>query len=153
MQEDLEASSIRMINRILLVDDEPYNIQAMLILLKLVFKRLNIPESYVEKIVDHASDGHQAVNQFLNRDSQQKYSLILMDCSMPIKDGYTACKEMRLKAREAQWDQPYIVACTGHTEEQFIRKAFRSEFNEVLPKPASIDVLEQIMERVMVYRG
>lgn len=43
------------------------------------------------------------------------------------------------------------MACTGHTEEQFIIKAFDSEFNEVLPKPASIDVLEQIMERVIVF--
>lgn len=43
LSEEQDYIAFKTFNRILLVDDEPYNIQAMIILLKLVFKRLNIP--------------------------------------------------------------------------------------------------------------
>ena len=46
--------------------------------------------SSLEKIIDTANDGKEALEKiklaFLAGKSQ--YSLILMDCSMPIMDGY-----------------------------------------------------------------
>ena len=43
-----------------------------------------------------------------------------MDCSMPIMDGYESCDQIRKFLRVKNLPQPMIVACTGHTEEEFI---------------------------------
>ena len=40
-----------------------------------------------------------------------------MDCSMPVKDGYSASAEIRELCDNLKIEQPYIVAVTGHTEE------------------------------------
>ena len=34
-----------------------------------------------------------------------------------------------------------IVACTGHTEEEFIKKAWDSQMDEVLQKPVNIHII------------
>ena len=39
-----------------------------------------------------------------------------------------------------------IVACTGHTEQEYIIKAFCHQIDEVVPKPANIDVIKSIFE-------
>ena len=43
-----------------------------------------------------------------------------MDCSMPIMDGYTATDKIRALYKNSKVEQPMIVACTGHTEEEYI---------------------------------
>ena len=67
-----------------------------------------------------------------------EYALILMDCSMPILDGYQTSKLIRKCIKNNKMHQPKIIATTGHTEEQYIQKAFDSEMNEVLPKPIDL---------------
>ena len=48
-----------------------------------------------------------------------------MDCSMPILDGYDASDKIRLYLRNKQMPQPKIVACTGHVEEEYVKKTWR----------------------------
>ena len=43
---------------------------------------------------------------------------------MPIKNGYDATDEIRSFVRGRNILQPMIIACTGHTEDEFIKKAF-----------------------------
>ena len=47
-----------------------------------------------------------------------------MDCSMPIMNGYEATDAIRAFVENKNFLQPLIVACTGHTEEEFIKKAW-----------------------------
>ena len=42
-----------------------------------------------------------------------------------------------------------IVACTGHVEEEFIKKAWSSQIDEVLPKPIKIDNLKEIILEIL----
>ncbi len=42
--------------------------------------------------------------------------------------------------------QPYIVACTGHTEQGFIKKGWDNQMDEVLPKPARVEVMAEILK-------
>ena len=42
-----------------------------------------------------------------------------------------------------------IVACTGHTEDEFVLKAFRHEMDEVLSKPVSIHAVSKILYDVI----
>ena len=42
-----------------------------------------------------------------------------------------------------------IVACTGHVEDQFIKKAWSNEIDEVLPKPVNVDHLAAIFTEIL----
>jgi CheY-like chemotaxis protein len=52
------------------------------------------------------------------------YGLIFMDCSMPIMNGYDASDAIRQYVKDRNFMQPMIVACTGHTEDEYIKKAW-----------------------------
>ena len=75
--------------RILIVDDEPYN----LIALKIMLKQCGIPEEYI----DCAYNGQEAyeIVQKEYRLKQYSFGLIIMDCSMPIMNGYEATELIR----------------------------------------------------------
>lgn len=75
--------------RILIVDDQEYNIQAIKIILHY---SLGVN---TDEIADKASNGQEAINAIQanldqNMGNKCDYSLILMDCNMPIVDGYEA---------------------------------------------------------------
>ena len=72
-----------------------------------------------------------------------------MDCSMPIMDGYESTDCIRQYLRENHVPQPVIIACTGHTEEEFIQKAWRHNMDEVVGKPTNFDTLKEIMEEII----
>ena len=42
-----------------------------------------------------------------------------------------------------------IVACTGHIEEEFIKKAWLHDIDEILPKPVNIDILQDIFKDIL----
>ena len=50
--------------RILIIDDDPFNLVSLKILLKLTLKKLGLPEVIIEKLVDQGSNGQQAVDLF-----------------------------------------------------------------------------------------
>ena len=69
-----------------------------------------------------------------------------MDCSMPIMDGYDASEAIRKYQKANKLTQPLIIACTGHTEKEYIEKAWSHRIDEVIPKPASIEVVKSILK-------
>ena len=69
-----------------------------------------------------------------------------MDCSMPIMDGYESADKIRTFLQTNKLPQPMIIACTGHTEHQFIQKAWRHQIDEVIAKPTDFEQLKEIME-------
>jgi CheY-like chemotaxis protein len=84
-------------DKILIVDDEPYNILALKIMIKAVLP----PEmkGHIDEHIDEAPNGLAALRMVKE---SENYRLIFMDCSMPIMDGFEATKEIRnyLKAKE-----------------------------------------------------
>ena len=76
-------------------------------------------------LVDTAFNGKEALERVkLEARHGRSYALVFMDCSMPFIDGYEACTRMRKHYGNSLFEQPYVVACTGHSEEEFIRKAW-----------------------------
>ena len=42
-----------------------------------------------------------------------------------------------------------IVACSGHTEDEYIQKAWRHHIDELLPKPANVKILKEILNEII----
>ena len=72
-----------------------------------------------------------------------------MDISMPFMDGFAASSAIRQVHAQASMPQPKIVACTGHVEKSFIKKAWAHEIDEVVPKPIKIEVIAEIFEETI----
>ena len=75
----------------MIVDDEPYNILGLTIILK----QSGYPN--INSIIDSAYSGQQALDLVVQafEKRRESYGLILMDCSMPIMNGYTASEKIR----------------------------------------------------------
>ena len=63
------------------------------------------------------------------------YDIILIDCNMPVMDGYQATIKIRQFIYDKGLLQPIIVACTGHVEDSFVSKCLNCGMNLVLKKP------------------
>ena len=80
--------------KILIVDDQTYNIDALMIILGMVLK-LN-----VDLMCEKAQSGEEAIEKVManvlqNNSKRCDYCLILMDCNMPFMDGYEATEKIR----------------------------------------------------------
>ena len=64
-----------------------------------------------------------------NQNRFTNYELILMDCNMPIMDGYQATQKIRQYLFDLGINQPIIIAATGHTEEVYVNRAINSGMN------------------------
>ena len=64
---------------------------------------------------------------------------------MPVKDGNTAAAEIREMCNTFELEQPYIVEVTGHTEQEYIKKAWKSHIDEIVSKPVKLGILEEIL--------
>ena len=73
-----------------------------------------------------------------------------MDCSMPIMDGYTAADKIRKFVKSVNLEQPMIVALTGHTEEEYIKKAWIQQMDEVIPKPTNVQIIKEILKEIIL---
>lgn len=71
---------------------------------------------------------------------REKPDLILMDCMMPDKDGYEACKE--LKSDTQTKSIPVILFTAKAEQKEYIKKGFESAgANDYILKPFSPDDL------------
>jgi CheY-like chemotaxis protein len=75
----------------------------------------------LEDRVDSVLEGAKAIQMVKDNISKNQmkrcdYHLILMDCNMPFKDGYSTSQDIREYIYSLKLKQPIISAITGHTE-------------------------------------
>jgi len=90
--------------------------------------------------VDIANDGSEAVSMVANRD----YSVVLMDCQMPVMNGYDASIKMRANSRYT--DLP-IIAMTANVLTEDKQRCFDSGMNDYIAKPIDWDLFFQVLSR------
>src|SRR5438105_2387748 len=86
-----------------------------------------------------ASNGRRAVQLFV----QERFDLILMDCEMPVMDGFDATKRIRdieramsgLRDREEARSHTPIVALTAHALAEVRERCLKAEMDDFLVKP------------------
>ncbi|WP_077341550.1 response regulator [Pseudocolwellia agarivorans] len=102
---------------ILLVEDNELNQQVVLGFLE---------ETQVN--IDIADNGKIALEKLANK----AYDLVFMDVQMPVMDGITATKEIRL---QEQFKDLPIIAMTAHVVPEELNKCFDAGMNEYFTKP------------------
>jgi CheY-like chemotaxis protein len=91
----------------------------------------------------------KSVNEFRNIGERKcGFELILMDCNMPFMDGYDATTEIREFLYSKSIRQPLIIAVTGHTEPNYVKRARVSGMNQVLSKPVNPDLLRKLLRKM-----
>jgi two-component system, sensor histidine kinase and response regulator len=91
--------------------------------------------------VDLAGDGAQAVEAA----STNEYRAILMDCQIPVMDGYAATGEIR--RLEGFTAHTPIIAVTGSTLESEQEHCLSAGMDDFLAKPLSLKTLASALER------
>ena len=89
-------------------------------------------------------NGQEAVE--LCTTGSSSYDLILMDCDMPVMDGFTASKLIRAKSQ--QQPKPAIAALTAHALDEFREKAASSGMDHYLTKPIRSADLKQLLQHI-----
>lgn len=81
---------------------------------------------------DIANNGQEAVDYF---NAGNEYLIVIMDCMMPIMDGFTATQEIRKIEKRDKLKETPIIALTASVIDDDIKRCFDSGMNDYLPKP------------------
>lgn len=143
--EDTEIASVRpqvpiptaYRARILVVEDNEINQMVS----KAMLENLNC-----EVII--ACNGAEAVSAF----SSQHFDLILMDCNMPVMDGFEATRRIRALEQQENAAPTPIVALTAHAFEHIKQECFDAGMDEYLSKPADQTQLGNLLQQFLTVR-
>ena len=119
-------------SKILLVDDNEFNRLIIGTVLKANQK------SFLE-----ASNGQEAL-ELVKKQSEkgEDFKVILMDCEMPVMNGWEATLEIHKLHSEGKLNlMPNIIGCSAFSDETEIKKSYDSGMHIHLVKPIKNDVL------------
>ena len=108
--------------KVLLVEDQPLNIE----ITKCMLEDIGID-------VVTAENGQAAVNIF-NNYADGTFDAVIMDVRMPVMDGLSATRKIRVLPKNDAASIP-IIALTADTYEEDIKKTVEAGMNAYLTKP------------------
>jgi CheY-like chemotaxis protein len=119
---------------------------------------LLVEDNYVNQIIaqgtlaslglkpDVATNGEEAIQQLLSCTNESPYTLILMDCNMPILDGYEACARIRTGEAGAQYKNLPVIAMTASVNELEEKKCRDIGMNDFIGKPIDRLLLNKVLK-------
>lgn len=94
--------------------------------------------------VDFAENGQEALNKFIH----VRYDFVLMDCMMPIMDGYEATKKIREIEQEREEKKPVLIfALTANVGLEDHEKCLKCGMDDFIPKPIKRESIENVVEK------
>lgn len=120
--------------RILIVEDNVVNQMVG----KAMLENLNCEVALV-------CNGAEAVDIF----SSQQFDLILMDCNMPVMDGFEATRRIRALEQQKNIIPTPIVALTAHALEDVKQACFDAGMDEYLSKPVDQVQLGNLLQKFL----
>jgi CheY-like chemotaxis protein len=94
--------------------------------------------------------GHSAVNVtdgsgVLRKLESERFDLILMDCQMPVLDGYDASREIRRREATEQRPRIPIVAMTASAMRGDRERCLAAGMDDYIAKPIDGDKLDHLL--------
>jgi CheY-like chemotaxis protein len=126
----------RLRGRVLVVEDQPLNRE--------------VAEGMLSSLsleVDVAADGQQALEKL----SAGRYDAVLMDCQMPVMDGFSATAELR--QREGTGRRTPVIALTADTTSAGRQACFEAGMDDYLGKPFTRATLHAALARWLAVAG
>ncbi|MCH4902658.1 MULTISPECIES: hybrid sensor histidine kinase/response regulator [unclassified Pseudomonas] len=97
---------------------------------------------------DTASNGEEALQAM----KAQRYDLVLMDCEMPILDGFSATQQLRAWEVGNQRIRTPIVALTAHILAEHKERARQAGMDGHMAKPVELSQLRELIEHWVAQR-
>ncbi|ROS05280.1 signal transduction histidine kinase [Sinobacterium caligoides] len=110
---------------------------------QLVIQKMLEKNNHQVTIVEN---GRKAVEMYKSR--HESFQLVLMDCEMPVLDGYCATEQIRRFERQQGVARKPIVAFTAHALPEHTQRCYASGMDEVMAKPISEPIIQQVIERI-----
>ena len=119
-------------SRLLVVEDNEVNQEVALRMLKKLGYSADI-----------ANNGAEALEKI----ALNSYALVLMDCQMPVMDGFEATKNIRLL--KSSNSTITVIALTANAVKENVGECLACGMNDYLSKPLTLKALEQILTKWM----
>jgi two-component system, sensor histidine kinase and response regulator len=100
----------------------------------------------IGSVPDVVGNGMEAVEAT----RRNRYDVILMDCQMPVMDGYEASRQIRLREQTEGGKPVYIIAMTANAMQGDREKCLEAQMNDYLSKPVKDTDLRAALERSQV---
>lgn len=97
---------------------------------------------------DTASNGEEALQAM----KAQRYDLVLMDCEMPILDGFSATQQLRAWEVGNQRIRTPVVALTAHILAEHKERARQAGMDGHMAKPVELSQLRDLIEHWVAQR-
>jgi signal transduction histidine kinase/DNA-binding response OmpR family regulator len=131
---------------VLVAEDNPVNQEVIVTLLEGYGCRVRV-----------VADGKEAVDALTGRPmdlAHDPYDLVLMDCQMPILDGYAATRRIREWARtEGRGICPPIIALTANSLQGDRERCLQAGMDDYLSKPLRRTELSEVLKRWLPMRS
>jgi len=140
-QELRESKNVQMGTSVLVVDDNSMNRRLATLLLT--------KAGYSVSSVANGREAVEAVTASSNR-GRDRFQAVLMDCEMPVMDGYHATEEIRRMEREEMLSGHLpIIAVTASAMKEHEERALTAGMDAYITKPIDrkklVDVLEELL--------
>ena len=133
MSTDSEMAAMRLSDkRVLVAEDNVVNQQVIVRLLRKL--------GYASDVV---VNGQQCLDQLHSTDTE--YALVLMDCMMPLMDGYEATRRIR-SCSPPLCDIP-VIALTGNASTDDREQCLQCGMNAFLTKPIRLESLSKLLKQ------
>ncbi|MFK8053643.1 MAG: response regulator [Woeseiaceae bacterium] len=119
-------------NKVLVVEDNKVNQKVTCAMLKKLGIEFELAENGLEAT--------EAV-------AKQDFSLILMDCQMPVMDGFEATHEIRQQTKASKSPEPIIIALTANALQGDAERCISAGMDDYMSKPFTLDNLQKMLAK------
>lgn len=128
---------------ILVVDDDGFNIMAV----ESIFRSLGMKN-------DRAFNGEDAIVKMKARAQNtcgpgcSYYKLVLMDCTMPVMDGFEAARIIKNLIDEGKIPKTFVVACSALAYQEGSEETMTEGMDDFCVKPVAKDKIIAILKKI-----